>query len=437
MESRDLIVTPVLLMLVYAGAYIVRPWVTDQTNRKYFLPALSVRIIGALALGFIYQFYYNGGDTFNYHTHGSRHIWEAFIDSPSNGFQLLFAGKEHVGQTFKYSSQIAFFGDPSSYFIVRIAAVIDLLTFSSYSATAVVFAVISFAGMWAFFLTFYRAYPNVSGWIAITILFVPSVFFWGSGILKDTVTLTALGFLTFAIRRIFIEKRINATSIFLLIVCTFVIYSVKKYILLCYLPAALVWVQTVRLASIKSAIVRVMVVPFFLIAVLASSYYAVTIVGENDEKYAMENLAKTAQITAYDIGYYTGRGAGSSYSIGELDGTFTGMLKLIPQAVNVSLFRPYLWEASNPLMLLSALESLVVFGLTIFVIYRKRLVLVEAIRNPDILFCLIFSVTFAFAVGVSTFNFGTLTRYKIPLIPFYLLALILMLNYSKSDKKFL
>src|SRR5688572_9442091 len=129
MESRDLIVTPVLLMLVYAGAYIVRPWVTDQTNRKYFLPALSVRIIGALALGFIYQFYYNGGDTFNFHTHGSRHIWEAFNDSPSIGFQLLFAGKEHVGQTFKYSSQIAFFGDPSSHFIVRIAAVIDLLTF--------------------------------------------------------------------------------------------------------------------------------------------------------------------------------------------------------------------------------------------------------------------------------------------------------------------
>lgn len=432
MELRDFIVTPIILFLVYAGAYVVRPLVTDDGNRKYFLPALSVRIFGALALGFLYQFYYGGGDTFNYHTLGSRHIWNAFMDSPSDGLQLLFAGTEHVGQTFKYSSQIVFFGDPSSYFIVRMATMVDLFTFSSYSATAVIFSVFSFGGMWAFFLTFSRAYPKAQKWIAMAILFVPSVFFWGSGLLKDTVTLAALGFLTYAIRNIFIEKRISLKSIFLLVVCVFIIYSVKKYILLCYLPAALAWVQTGRLARIKSPLLRILFVPFVLIGVFVSSYYAVKIVGEDDKKYAVENLARTAQVTAYDIGFYTGRGAGSPYSIGELDGTFTGMLKLAPQAINVSLFRPYLWEVRNPLMLLSAVESLAVFGLTIFVLYRKRTLFFEALRNPDILFCLIFSITFAFAVGVSTFNFGTLTRYKIPLMPFYLLALILIQNFSRK-----
>ena len=57
MELRDFIVTPIILLLVYAGAYIVRPYVTDTVNRRYFISALTVRIIGALALGFIYQFY--------------------------------------------------------------------------------------------------------------------------------------------------------------------------------------------------------------------------------------------------------------------------------------------------------------------------------------------------------------------------------------------
>ena len=437
MELRDFIVTPLVLMIVFAGAYMVRPLVTDQINRKFFLPALSLRIFGALALGFIYQFYYGGGDTFNYHTLGSRHIWEAFMDAPSKGFELLFAGNEHTEETYKYSSKIAFFGDPSSYFIVRIAAVIDLLTFSSYSATAVIFSVFSFAGMWAFFLTFYHAYPQIYRSIALAILFVPSVFFWGSGVLKDTVTLAALGFLTYAIRNVFIEKKIGVKSLVLLIVCVFIIFSVKKYILLCFLPAALVWIQTGRLSRIRSPLVRVLFVPFVLIGVLMSSYFAVRIVGEDDKKYAVENLARTAQITAYDIGFYTGKGAGSSYNIGELDGTFIGMLKLAPQAINVSLFRPYPWEARNVLMMLSAIESLVVLGLTFYVFYRKRLRALEAFRNPDVLFCMIFSITFAFAVGVSTFNFGTLTRYKIPLMPFYFLGLILILNYSKSNKKFL
>src|SRR5690349_22378627 len=91
MESRDLIVTPVIIIIVYAAAYLIRPVLTDDVTRVYFFPALTLKIFGALALGFIYQFYYDGGDTFNYHTLGSRHIWEAIMDSPSNGMQLLFA----------------------------------------------------------------------------------------------------------------------------------------------------------------------------------------------------------------------------------------------------------------------------------------------------------------------------------------------------------
>ena len=54
---------------------------------------------------------------------------------------------------------------------------------------------------------------------------------------------------------------------------------------------------------------------------------------------------------------------------------------------------------------------------------------------PDVLFALIFSISFAFAVGVSTFNFGTLVRYKIPLLPFFAVALILILNHAKSERK--
>jgi hypothetical protein len=432
-ELRDLIVTPVILILVFWGAYIVRPWVTDDVTRKYFFPALLVRVLGALTLGFLYQFYYGGGDTFNYHTWGSRFVWEAFMDSPIKGLQLLFSDNEHIGDTFKYSSQIIFFGDPSSYFIVRIAALFDLVTFSSYSATAVLFSVLSFSGMWVFFLTFHRAYPHLHRWLAAAILFLPSVFFWGSGLLKDTITLAALGFLTYSIRNIFIDKQYSKKSVLLLVLSVFIIFSIKKYILLCFLPAVLLWTQVGTLAKIQSRVLRILIVPFVLAMVVISSYYALQWVGKDDEKYSLDKLARTAQITAYDIAYYTGRGAGSTYSIGELDGTFSGLLKLAPQAINVSLFRPYIWEVRNPLMMLSALESLLLFGLTLFVIFKRRAAVIEALRNPDILFCVVFSITFAFAVGVSTFNFGTLTRYKIPLLPFYLIGLILMLNYSKKE----
>ena len=78
MELRDFIVTPIVLILTYAVAYIIKPYVSDPVNRRYFFPALSAKIVGALALGLVYQFYYHGGDTFNYHSYGSRVIWDAF-----------------------------------------------------------------------------------------------------------------------------------------------------------------------------------------------------------------------------------------------------------------------------------------------------------------------------------------------------------------------
>ncbi len=100
MELRDFIVTPIVLFLVYALAYWIRPKVTDANTRKFFFPALTLKIIGALAVGFIYQFYYDGGDTFNYHTYGSRIIWEAFIDDPGTGLRLIFSDNTFKGDFF-------------------------------------------------------------------------------------------------------------------------------------------------------------------------------------------------------------------------------------------------------------------------------------------------------------------------------------------------
>lgn len=435
MEPRDFIVTPLLILLVYAVAYVVRPSVTTDLTRRYFLPALTVRIFGALLVGILYQFYYGGGDTFNYHTHGSRIIWEAIIENPSEGLKLMFSSGENTLLAFKYSSKILFFGDPSSYFIVRLATLFDLITFSTYSATAVLFAVVSFVGMWLFFRVFVTSFPHLHKWIALATLFIPSVIFWGSGILKDSIVLACIGALTYCLKRIFIERQVRLMTVVLLVICVVIIYHVKIYILLCFLPAAFLWVYASAFLKIKTVVLKVLLIPFVVTLVILSGYYAVLKVGEDDKRYAIENLSNTAKITAYDIGFYTGRNAGSGYSLGTLDDSFTGMVKLAPAAVNVSLFRPYLWEVRNPLMLLSALESLALLIFTGYVLIKKRMLFFRAFGDPNVLFCMVFSITFAFAVGVSTFNFGTLTRYKIPLLPFYLLGLVFILYYEKMDRK--
>lgn len=414
---------------------MVRPYVTDGITRRYFLPALALRIIGALAVGFIYQFYYNGGDTFNYHTYGSRHIWNAFMDSPSKGFRIFFYGGSDLTNVYEYASRIVFLDDPGSFMIVRLAFLADIFTFSAYSGTAVLFSVFSFIGMWMFFQTFYNRYPHMHQQFAIASFFIPSVFFWGSGLLKDTITLGCLGMAVYSADQIFIRSRINPIRIALLFLSLLLLYRVKVYILMAFLPSAIVWIFLSRVQSIRYTLVKFILFPIALGLSVALGFIAIMRTGATSEKYSIDNIARTAQITAYDIRYYTGKDAGSGYSIGELDGSLESMVKLAPAAVNVTLFRPYLWEVKNPLMLLAALEAFLLLLGVLYIILTTRSAIFTGLRNPDVLFTLVFSITFAFAVGVSTFNFGTLVRYKIPMLPFFVVMLGLMLDYLKRLRK--
>lgn len=426
MGLQDLFITPIYIILLSFLAYVVRPLVTTPETRKYFLPALWVRFFGAIMLGVLYQFYYDGGDTFNYFTHGSRWIWEAFLDDPWDGLRLLTtSGGTHFPETFEYSQHIWYYRDPNSYFIVRLAAFIDLFTFHTYSATALFFATFSFSGLWAMFSAVAKKYPTNVKWLAIGILFFPSVVFWGSGILKDTVTLGSLGWLTWGLIEVIDLKNRKWLIWSVLAISFWLILSIKVYIVICYVPIVFIWVYWDRIISVRNIILRLILAPLLLLVFATSGYMAMIQISKTSSKYSIENIAERAAITAYDIRYGWGArtGEGSGYTLGNLDGTWLSMIELMPQAINVSLFRPYLWEINNPLMLIAALESLFVLIWTIWLLFIKGGV-VHILGDPFLVFCLLFVLLFAFAVGVSTYNFGTLMRYKIPLLPFYILTFI-------------
>lgn len=399
------------------------------------MPALTIRIMGALAVGILYQFYYGGGDTFVFHTDGSRQIWNAFWDSPISGLKLFFNDHNSHG-IYKYSSQIYFYNDPSSFAVIQISTLFDLLTFSSYSGTAVCFSVVSFCGAWMFFLTFYRLYPHLHLRLAIAALFIPSVFFWGSGLLKDTLTLAGLGMVVYAIYQIFAEGRLRLGTAVMLLVALYLVYTIKIYILLAFIPAIVIWGFVRGLSTIHSLMLRILLAPLTLALAVGFAFFSVARAGEDNPKYALNKVAQTAQVTAYDIRFWSGRDAGSGYTLGTLDGTVNSMLRLAPAAVNVALFRPYFWEANNPLMFFSAAESFAVLLLVLYTVIKCNVRLFSTLTNPDVLLCLIFALIFSFGVGVSTFNFGTLARYKIPMLPFFLIALFLMQDQVKSRRKF-
>lgn len=434
MEIKDLFITPIFLLIFYAIAYWLRPKLTDAKTRKYFIPALTVKFIGAIALGLIYQFYYGGGDTFNYF-HDAKIIADSFYDSPFKYFKIFFSNGEYDGDTFSYTNRLFWFRAKTEFTVSRITSIFCLFTFSTYSAVALFFAFFSFFGLWLMYNTFVKIYNNFHKEFATAIFFMPSVFFWGSGVMKDTIAIGIIGFLFFGFYRIFIEKKSVVLISLLFIVSIFLIKNIRIYILLAFIPPAIIWVFLENIIKVKNTFLRFVIFPFAIVLGTGIAVYVAQNVTAGDARYDLENIGAYTKINAEYLYRISVKSGGSAYYLGDLDGTFLGTIRLAPAAIYTTLFRPFLWEVKNIVMLLSSLESLLILIGTIFVVFKVGFFSFfrKIIQNPSILLSFLFSIVFSFAVGITSYNFGTLVRYKIPAIPFYLCTLIVV-YYSMKVK---
>jgi len=60
---------------------------------------------------------------------------------------------------------------------------------------------------------------------------------------------------------------------------------------------------------------------------------------------------------------------------------------------------------------------------------------IEIFNNPFVLVSFIITIFFALIIGFTTYNFGTMARYKIILIPFYFFTLVSLYTTTQDKKK--
>jgi hypothetical protein len=396
------------------------------------MPGLYVKLGGAIFIGLIYQYYYGGGDTFNFFKH-SQIINSSLSDSFSTWWDLLLhKSVDDNPKIYPFASRMQWYNAPSSYMVATIGAIFGLLNGTTYLPIALLFAYFSFTGIWAMYRTFVNLYPKLHKELAIAFLFIPSTFVWGSSVFKDTVCMFGLGWMIYCTFRIFVNRDFSFQNLFILALSFYLIAVVKIYILLAFLPALGLWLLLSYSQKIKEWSLRILVNISFVAIIISGFLFLSQRFANEMNEYSLENVAQTAATTRGWITYASGD-EGSAYDLGAFDPSLVGMLSKFPQAVVVTLFRPFLWEAKKIIVLLSALEALLFLYFTIKLIARKKAKIFSFIgRDPNLMFFLVFSLIFAFAVGISSYNFGALSRYKIPCLPFY--AALLVVGLYKDNK---
>ncbi len=434
----DLILLPLYLSIVYFFAFRKKnKHILNEPNYKYYLTGLTIKILGGVGLCLVYTLYYKtGGDTLNYFDSGIVML-KLLGKSPSAFLDIIINGNKTDEQFSIFDSSTGwpcYWPDKNSFFLIRLTCLLIFVSLKSYLITTVLLAWITYSGIWRLYTVFCKEFPLIKRDLAIALLFIPSVAFWGSGLLKDTITYSACCWFTVAFYNGVVKRRGLLKNLIIILISCYLILSIKPYILYCLIPGSAIWMISAFTSEVKSVVIKSLVFPLILLIVSGSGYLIFKSIGNNLGKWSVDEVLERAVITQSDLvkDYY----GGNTFDIGKFNATLPSMLSKAPIAIVAGLFRPFIWEARNPVMIVSGLENAFFMLMSLFLIVKLKVynILILAWKNPLLLYSLVFALFFAFMVGLTTPNFGSLVRYRIPAIPFFLSALfILKYYYNKKS----
>lgn len=432
----DLLLTPLYILGAYAyGYYVTKKNIRTNPEYKYFTSGLMTRVFGAMALGLVYFFYYNGGDTTNYFQTSSAYANLMFTDTEDFWVGWFGNAKNHYFQFDENTGYPVYWAkDSHSFFVVRLLIPIVTLGFHTYFSTAVLVACITYGGLWKLYQTFLCEFPDLKKEFAIACLFIPSCVFWGSGLMKDSFTLSAVGWFTFSFYHFFIKKQRKLSYGTYLITAAFIILAIKPYIFFALLPGSILWLSNNLVKKINHGFVRLIASPIILSLGAITGYLALDKMGDNLGQYQLDNVLDKAVITQKDMKaeYYGGK----TFDIGNFDASIIGVLSKAPVAIFSGIFRPGIWDVRNAVMLVSSLENTYLLLLTLFLLFKLKFFGFFSLirKNPMLLFCMLFSLFFAFSVGLTVANFGSLVRLRIPELPFFVAGIFMLRHlYEKQS----
>ena len=176
-----------LVNVLVIGALAFSWWHRESTGqlRRLFWPALLIKLSAGIALGVLYATYYPGGDTWTYFDCG-RALTEMARESPGAFLRTLFAQDETT-----VAAQLTEL-PPRALTMVKIVALVNLITHDNYWISSLYFSLLSFAGSWFLVGTIVQYNERLLKAAAIGFLFFPSAIFWGAGMLKESLAMAAL-----------------------------------------------------------------------------------------------------------------------------------------------------------------------------------------------------------------------------------------------------
>ncbi len=432
----------ILLTLTYSTLFIfliqkMKFFDVEGISKRTFSLLFVLKLGFGISLWAIYTFYYTDRATADIYKYfdDSKVVFDALKTNPLDYLKLLSGIGNNTPAFDHYYSEMHYWARKvdsgiynDSHTIIRFNAFIRLFSCGYYNVHTAFTCFLSLIGLTAIYKTFVPHLKDKKRELLFAVFLLPSVLFWGSGVLKESLIFFALGLLIYYTNKLF--------SWYAVLIClkTASLLALSKfYVWLAIFPglALLIWTNK---TSAKQVFLKFMIILVIIggIGLHIDSFTSLQnpIVTLSQKQYEF-NLLANGQLTDSDNKPIPV--AKSVISINKLEPTLASFIKNSPQALINTFLRPALWESRSPLMLLSALETF--FILLVFLLSLCFIKSLKKIQWHYVLFCFSFVLFQFLIIGETTPILGAIARYKTIALPFLLIALLFITDKEKLTKK--
>ena len=428
--------------------YLLNKWsffANKHISRKFLSLAFIFKIGISISLFWVYSDYYpnksmmskeefrDQADIFKYYD-DSEVIYNALKDNPIDFFKILFSinnNDEYFYNQYYINMNhwdtpydTNFFND--SHTIIRINALIRIISFDNYFVHVLFFCMLSFIGLFALFKAIVDFFPKKENILKCVIFFTPSILLWNSGILKEPILFFSFGMIMLSIYNLSIRnnKLLDTT---ILISMSIILFLIKFYVFFIFtsliIPFIINHIKKVKYPIFSYVIsISIFILLAFNLKHASKSLDLLYILDKKQESFLSESAFKNA---------------GSYFEIQDLEPNITSITKAIPSGIYNCFTKPLPWNISSSIELPQAMENFIVILLIIIaVIHLIKLKTYKKISSYNFLtFCLLFAISNFILIGICTPVYGAIVRYKIIGLLFLLFSLLLLIDYQSIYKK--
>ena len=298
-------------------------------SKSQLIIIFLLKIIAGIFYGWI-GLYYGGlaqmQDTWGYHVNSITE-YHLLFNNPHEYFTNLFRDPYEGGVGKFFDSADSYWSDLKGNMFIKILSVFNILSFGNYYVNVIFYSFITLFGAIVMYQVMVDVFPKKKTPILVATFLVPSFLYWTSGIHKEGLIFTGLSLIIYCIYFGTKEKRFGFTRILCLISGLLLILALRNFIIVIVVPALLAWLLAIRW-------------PRYGLAIFCSVYLLFGVLFFT-ARYINPRLDFPQAVVNKQQEFIQLEPSRSTIPMDQLQPTVISFLKNTPQAINLSVIRPY------------------------------------------------------------------------------------------------